>query len=129
MAMVLVVDDEITTVDMLSKALQLFGHEPVPAYGGEQALHSLEERAPDLILLDLMMPGTDGYETLRRVRTSPVGQNMPVVMVTASPDRGSSACWPDLEQRVSAAGGNGCLRKPVDLDALSRTVTSLTQSS
>ena len=119
MAKVLIVDDEITTVDMLSKALQLFGHEPVPAYSGEHALLSLGEGALDIILLDLMMPGMDGYETLRRVRSTPAGQHMPVVIVTASPD-------PDLEQRVLEAGGNGCLRKPVDLDALSRTVASLT---
>jgi two-component system cell cycle response regulator len=119
MAKVLIVDDEITTVDMLSKALQLFGHEPIPAYGGEHALRSLEEETLDLILLDLMMPGMDGYETLRRVRTSPAGHDIPVVIVTASPD-------PDLEQRVSASGGNGFLRKPVDLDALSRTVEALT---
>jgi putative two-component system response regulator len=62
-----------------------------------------------------MMPGMDGYETLRRVRELPGARDLPVVIVTASPD-------PDLEQRVSEAGGNGCLRKPVDLDLLSRTV-------
>ena len=45
MAKVLIVDDEITTVDMLSKALELIGHEPVPAYGGEHALRRLEEDA------------------------------------------------------------------------------------
>ncbi|MEX0787428.1 MAG: response regulator [Anaerolineales bacterium] len=118
MARVLIVDDEIATVDMLSKALQLFGHEPVPAYGGEHALRSLEMETPDMILLDLMMPGMDGYETLRRVRTSPAGHDTPVVIITASPDS-------DLEQRVSEAGGNGCLRKPVDLDALSSTIETL----
>lgn len=115
MARVLIVDDEITTVDMLSKALELFGHEPLPAYDGEHALRSLAQAVPDLMLLDLMMPGMDGYETLRRIRELPGARDLPVVIVTASPD-------PDLEQRVSAAGGNGCLRKPVDLDLLSRTV-------
>ncbi len=121
MARVLIVDDEITTVDMLSKALQLFGHEPLPAYDGEHALRSLAEGVPDLMLLDLMMPGMDGYETLRRVRQLPAARDLPVVIVTASPD-------PDLEQRVSAAGGNGCLRKPVDLDLLSRTVADHSQA-
>lgn len=121
MARVLIVDDEITTVDMLSKALELFGHEPLPAYDGQDALRSLAQSIPDLILLDLMMPGMDGYETLRRVREIPGGHDLPVVIVTASPD-------PDLEQRVSAAGGNGCLRKPVDLDLLSRTVEDHSRS-
>ncbi|MGH2626609.1 MAG: response regulator [Anaerolineales bacterium] len=115
MARVLIVDDEITTVDVLSKALELFGHEPLPAYDGEDALRSLGQGIPDLILLDLMMPGMDGYETLHRVRQLPGARDLPVVIVTASPD-------PDLEQRVAAAGGNGCLRKPVDLDLLSRTI-------
>lgn len=115
MARVLIVDDEITTVEMLSKALELFGHEPLPAYDGEHALRSLAESLPDLMLLDLMMPGMDGYETLRRVRELPGARELPVVMVTASPD-------PDLEQRISEAGGNGCLRKPVDLDLLSRAI-------
>jgi CheY-like chemotaxis protein len=115
MARVLIVDDEMATVEMLSKALSLLGHEPVPAYDGEHALRILAEDRPDLVLLDLMMPDMDGYETLRRLRELDRGREVPVLVVTASPDA-------DLEQKVEAAGGDGYLRKPVGLDTLAQAV-------
>jgi CheY-like chemotaxis protein len=117
-ARVLIVDDEMATVEMLSKALGLIGHSPIPAYDGEGALDHLGRDWPDLVLLDLMMPGMDGYETLRRLRQLPRGAALPVLVVTASPD-------PDLDEKVAAAGGNGYLRKPVGLDKLAQAVERL----
>ncbi len=120
MARVLVVDDEITTVEMLSKALSLFGHDPVPAYNGEHALGVIAADPPHLVLLDLMMPGMDGYQTLRELRQLPGGRDLPVIVVTAVPD-------PDLDQRVSAAGGDGLIRKPVDLGRLAEAIEAHTR--
>jgi putative two-component system response regulator len=102
---------------MLSKALSLFGHQPERAFSGEEALDQVSERLPDVVLLDLMMPGIDGYETLRRLRGLPGGNQVPVIVVTASSE-------PDLEQRVAAAGATGCLRKPVQLSVLADLIDS-----
>jgi CheY-like chemotaxis protein len=117
MPRVLVVDDDPNTVEMLSKALSLFGHQPERAFSGEEALDQVSERLPDVVLLDLMMPGIDGYETLRRLRGLPGGNQVPVIVVTASSE-------PDLEQRVAAAGATGCLRKPVQLSVLADLIDS-----
>lgn len=111
MPKVLIVDDDPNTVEMLAKALTLFGHQAERAFSGEEALEQVNAQAPELILLDLMMPGIDGYETLRRLRRMPTGNRLPVIVVTASSE-------PDLEQRVAAAGATGCLRKPVQLSVL-----------
>jgi CheY-like chemotaxis protein len=115
MAKVLIVDDDPNTVEMLSKALALFGHQPERAFSGEEALVRAGEQAPQVILLDLMMPGIDGYETLRRLREIPGMGRLPVIVVTASSE-------PDLEQRVAAAGGDRCLRKPVHLSTLADSI-------
>lgn len=115
MARVLIVDDDPNTVEMLSKALALFGHQPERAYSGEEALLQVGERAPEVILLDLMMPGIDGYETLRRLREIPGMGNLPIIVVTASSEQ-------DLEQRVAATGGDCCLRKPVHLSVLADSI-------
>jgi CheY-like chemotaxis protein len=115
MAKILIVDDEHITVDMLSTALDLQGHQPSVAYSGQQALDKISEGPPDLILLDLMMPGLDGYQTLERLRALPEGGQIPVIIVTASEDE-------DLEQRVRAAGGDGLLRKPIDMDMIKAVI-------
>lgn len=111
MATVLIVDDEHITVEMISTALSLQGHQPVTAYSGQQALEKVAEDAPDFVLLDLMMPGLDGFQTLERLREMPQGAQIPVVIVTATEDE-------ELEQRVQAAGGNGVLRKPINMEMI-----------
>jgi CheY-like chemotaxis protein len=115
MAKILIVDDERITVDMLSTALNLHGHQPLAAYSGQQALDIVSEEHPELILLDLMMPGLDGYQTLEKLRALPEGRQIPVIIVTASEDEG-------LEQRVRAAGADGLLRKPTDMDRIKAAI-------
>ncbi len=115
MAKILIVDDDAMTVEMLSMALSLFGHSPLRAYRSEEALHEASAQRPDLILLDLMMPGVDGYETLRRLRALPEAKHCPILVVTASAEA-------DVEERVILAGANGCLHKPIDLDVLEKEI-------
>ncbi len=83
MARVLIVDDQATTVDLISASLRLLGHEPISAYNGEQALELLAEHEPDIVLLDMMMPGIDGLETLRRLRKTAGLEHVPVIVVSA----------------------------------------------
>jgi CheY-like chemotaxis protein len=115
MAKVLIVDDEEPTVDLLCRVVELLGHEPVPTYSGLQALAQIDRSLPDLVLLDLMMPELDGYETLRRIRQLPQGKFLPIVVVTASPD-------PQAEDKVHLAGGNKVYQKPFGVAMLSEAI-------
>ncbi|HSB88388.1 MAG TPA: response regulator [Anaerolineales bacterium] len=117
MARLLIVDDDRTLVSLLSQMVSISGHTATGAYGGKQALDLVASQPVDLMLLDLMMPDIDGFETMRRLRTMPQGKNLPVIVVTAMPD-------PDIDQRVLGAGGDACLRKPVDFDTLAAAIDS-----
>jgi len=77
---ILVVDDEKTIVKGLKFALEKEHYEVLAAYDGEEALQLFEEEAPDLIVLDLMLPGVDGFEVCRRIRKK---SETPIIMLTA----------------------------------------------
>lgn len=121
MATVMVVDDNPTMVEMLSMALNLFGHNALAVYSGEEALERIPADLPDVILLDLTMPGIDGYETLRRMRAMSTGNTLPVFVITAAAEL-------DLEERVLLAGGTGLLRKPIQMETLADIVDSCTRA-
>ena len=110
---VLLVDDEKEFVHTLSERLQTLQIEPAIAYDGEQALAMVATDEPDVIVLDLKMPGIDGIEVLRRVkRTNPRTE---VIILTG---HGSDA----EEQLAAELGAFASLRKPVDLDVLTETM-------
>lgn len=90
---------------------------PILAASGEAALQCLEGDEPDLVLLDIFMPGMDGFETLRRIRERPGGQ-LPVVAVSASVRQGE-------QDRVIAAGFDSFLPKPVEIAQLTDTLARL----
>ena len=77
---VLVVDDEKNIVDMISYNLKKEGYEVVGVHDGESGLAAVKQHNPDLVLLDIMMPGLDGYEVCRRIREF---SEVPVIMLTA----------------------------------------------
>jgi DNA-binding response OmpR family regulator len=83
-SVVLVVDDEPQMVGVVSYALQVAGLDVIAAYNGEQALRRIEERHIDLVILDVMMPGLDGFEVCRRIRCD---TSIPVLMLTAKSDQ------------------------------------------
>ena len=72
---------------LLDAVLAPRGYRVVTASSGEQALEKLSEAIPDLVLLDIVMPGIDGYEVCRRIRNNPATAYLPVVMITASGDQ------------------------------------------
>jgi CheY-like chemotaxis protein len=115
MARILIVDDGEPTVDLLCRVVELLGHEPVPTYIGLEALEQIDRSLPDLVLLDLMMPELDGYETLRRIRGLPQGKFLPIVVVTASPD-------PRVGEKVKLAGRNKVYQKPFGVGILSDAI-------
>lgn len=83
MKKILIVDDEPQYVEMLTMRLEANRYEVVGANNGEEALKKAESDRPNLVLLDVMMPGMDGFEVLRRLRMNEVTKKIPVVMLTA----------------------------------------------
>lgn len=110
---VMIVDDNEIMAEMLSLVVTAQGLEILVAHSGSRALDLIAEAKPDLILLDLMMPEMDGFETLRHIRAMPIGHDIPVIVVTAREEA-------DLEEQVIRAGGKGYIPKPVDTAALMR---------
>src|SRR5579862_6501625 len=104
---VLVVDDETRNVKLLCSLLRVQGYVVESAADGEAALAAVAQSRPDLILLDVMMPGIDGFEVATRLKANPHTQTIPIIMVTSLDDRAS---------KLSAlnAGAEDFLTKPID---------------
>jgi diguanylate cyclase (GGDEF)-like protein len=83
MSRILVVDDEPTIVELIEESLHIEGYDTSRAYSGEEALDLLAKDPPDLVLLDLMLPGMDGYEVCRQMQKDVRLSQIPVVMLTA----------------------------------------------
>ncbi len=114
---VLVVDDDPVIRSLLRDTLEIEGYEVRTAEDGAAGLALVAERRPDCVVLDLMMPGIDGHEVLRRIRAVD-GEMLPVVMLTAA--AGDDHTW------QAWAGGVSCfLAKPFDVDVLLRWVDYL----
>jgi two-component system sensor histidine kinase/response regulator len=86
-ALVLVVDDEIKNIQVVGALLLKHGHEVIAATSGLDALAKLETARPDLILLDVMMPGMTGFELCRKVRENPDLRDIPVIFLSAATDK------------------------------------------
>lgn len=83
---ILVVDDTPTNIDLLTLVLKKRNYKVRVADSGERALKQVSLDPPDLILLDVMMPGLDGFETCRRLKRDPVSAQIPVIFITALSD-------------------------------------------
>jgi len=117
-ARVLVVDDILSNVKLLEAKLTAEYFEVVTAFNGLECLARMEEGVPDIVLLDVMMPGMDGFEVCRRIKSNPRTAHVPVVMVTALDQPSDRVAGLD-------AGADDFLTKPVDDAALFARVRSL----
>jgi two-component system sensor histidine kinase/response regulator len=116
---ILIVDDTPANLSVLLQCLSEAGHRVLVAEDGEEALALLSDLTPDLILLDVMMPGIDGFETCRRLRTNVSLQDLPVIFMTA---------LSDTREKLSgfAAGAVDYITKPIQHEeALARIATHL----
>ena len=119
MAKLLLVDDSRAVTDALSRVLETYGHEVDVASSGEAALASLERALPDLVVLDLMLPGIGGAEVLHVIRGAGRTRTLPVVILSSGMDPPTCAA-------LLAAGAQACLRKVSrDPDELPATIARL----
>jgi len=114
---ILVVDDTPQNVRLLEAILIPRGYEVIGASSGQHALDRVAEQVPDLVLLDIMMPGMDGHEVCRRLRADPATALLPVVMVTASGDQN--------KVKALESGADDFIPKPVNQAELLARVRSL----
>ncbi|WP_240007431.1 PleD family two-component system response regulator [Pseudaquidulcibacter saccharophilus] len=117
-ARVLIVDDVATNVRLLEAKLQHEYYTVISATSGEEAIMRAIEENPDVILLDVMMPGLDGFETCRRLKEDPKTHHIPVVMVTALDQKSDRI-------RGLSVGADDFLSKPIDDTLLLARVRSL----
>src|ERR1700737_282807 len=115
---ILIVDDERHNVELLKVMLKPEGYLLLTARNGEEALGLLADQQPDLILLDVMMPGMDGYVVAGKSRENPATRNIPVIMLTALDDRNAKMLGLN-------AGAEDFLTKPVDRAELCVRVRNL----
>lgn len=117
-ARVLVVDDIMPNVKLLEAKLTSEYYDVITASSGQQALDRVVQDSPDIVLLDVMMPGMDGFEVCKRLKSNPETAHIPVVMVTALTDSADKV-------RGLEAGADDFLSKPVNDVALMARVRSL----
>jgi two-component system, cell cycle response regulator DivK len=111
---VLVVEDNPKNLKLVRDVLTYSGFEVIEAMSGEDGVRLAEETTPDLVLMDLQLPGIDGAEALRRIRTT--GNRVPVVAVTAF-------AMDNDRVRAFEAGFDGYVEKPISVTALSQQVS------
>jgi CheY-like chemotaxis protein len=109
MKTILVVEDDADSRAFVEILLSHRGYAPIGACNGQEALTTAEHSNPSLILLDLMMPGMDGYQFLRAKRQHPTLSNVPVVVLSGVPNPAAV---------VGEHGVVSCLRKPIEFESL-----------
>ena len=112
---ILVVDDNEDNAHIIRDYLGARGYPISVAYNGDQALELFEKEKPSLVLLDVMMPGRDGWQVCREMKDSEAGQGVRVIMVTALQD------WTDKRQAIET-GADDFVEKPFELAKLAMVV-------
>ena len=114
---ILIIDDSATNVFLLQTLLEEQGYTVLFTYNGQEAIKYLDEQKFDLLLLDIMMPGVDGYDILEKLSTDQ--SNTPVIMVTAKDDS-------DSEKKARDMGATDYVTKPVNFEKLIKLVQKYT---
>jgi DNA-binding response OmpR family regulator len=114
---ILVVDDDPRLLHVVAMYLSIEGYDVDTASNGEEGLRLLEQRRPDLVILDVMMPGIDGLEACRRIKSNPETRTIPVVLFTA-------LSRTDDVENGRAAGANRFINKPFSLIGLGAVIRS-----
>lgn len=108
---ILIAEDHLDSRDAMRALLEAFGFHVIVAVDGRQAVEVALAEAPDLILMDIMMPEMDGLAAMREIRRNPSWQDLPIIALTAK-------AMADDRENCLAAGANDYIAKPVDVDKL-----------
>jgi CheY-like chemotaxis protein len=114
---ILIIDDHPVNLELVKVLMVLEGYEVHTAGDAESALVLLSELRPDLVLMDVQLPGMDGLELARRLKADPVHKNVRIVALTAYAMKGD-------EEKAMAAGCDGYLSKPIDTRTFPKMVAS-----
>ncbi len=117
-AKILIIDDDESNRKLLEVLVQADGHTAISAADGEVGIALAYAEQPDVILLDLMMPGLDGFEVVRRLKNNASTASLSIIVVTALYDVAS-------RQRVATWGADAVIMKPVDRWELSQWISKL----
>ncbi len=115
---ILVVDDNELNLTLIGKILEMEGYQVTSAKNGAEAIGAVESAAPDLAILDVMMPDMDGYELCKKLRQPPLNSRFPIVMLTAMTS-------PEERRLALDAGANDIWAKPFDMDVFRKSVVDL----
>ncbi len=115
---VLIVDDDPLNVKLLERSLASQAYMTQKAFSGEEALQMVSESAPDVILLDIMMPGLNGYEVTERLKSNENTKGIPIILVTALDG-------PETRIRGMETGADEFINKPVNREELLARVASM----
>ncbi|RKX99701.1 hypothetical protein DRP77_12825 [Candidatus Poribacteria bacterium] len=118
MSKILVVDDEEDILDLVEMSLTADGFEVITARDGPEALRKVREEEPDLILLDISMPGMDGYEVMERLKGDKRTSSIPIIMLTAASQK-------EDKVRSFSAGADDYVVKPFDTDELTARIRAV----
>ncbi|MBP7688546.1 MAG: response regulator [Thermoflexales bacterium] len=114
----LIVEDDPDARKVLSLILKLDGYQIHSAPGGQEALNILADLVPDVILLDVMMPGMDGYQVCQWVRSNPAVRHVPVIMLSGKAD-------PESVARGMEVGADEYLSKPITPSSLTKQLKTV----
>lgn len=117
----LIVDDDEAQRDLLKIVLERLGHETVCAENGSDAMLLFESERPDFVLMDILMPGMDGFEATARMQLHAGDDWVPIIFITAMKQRASQIAG-------LQAGGHDYITKPIDLDVLEAKLNALTKA-
>jgi len=118
MAKILVVDDSTTQLSATTKMLKAGGHEVISANDGTQGIEKAASEKPDLILMDVVMPGLNGFQATRQITTNPETRHIPIIMLT-SKNQETDKVWAERQ------GASDYITKPPDKTILLDKINSL----
>ena len=122
MPKILIIDDDVTITELLKFLVKMGGHAPTTVNDSTKAIEIASAVDPDLITLDLMMPGLTGFELCALLHQDPKFANIPILIVSARDD-------PESKERALQAGAQDYLTKPFGSDELMQKIKELTNPS
>ena len=121
MSLILIIEDNEKNMKLARDVLQARGYQTLEAVTGEDGVRLAKERRPDLVLMDIQLPGINGIDALRQLRADPATARVPIVAFTAS-------VTPTDRTQITQAGFDGFLSKPINLKEFLETVKRVLES-